>query len=79
MVLNKYYCFYQQHTTYFAGEGKRQTISDLSWVKYLMTVLTFTYLSFDNKTYTIDYLMKIGLMITSTNEMSSRIIEMTQK
>ncbi|WP_036879488.1 alpha-galactosidase [Xylanibacter oryzae] len=36
-------------------------------------------LSFDNKTYTGDYLMKIGLMITSTNEMSSRIIEMTQK
>lgn len=36
-------------------------------------------LPFDGQTYTGDYLMKIGLMITSTNDMSSRIIELIQK
>ena len=36
-------------------------------------------LSFDGKTFTGDYLMKIGLMVTGTNEMCSHIIEITQE
>ncbi len=36
-------------------------------------------LSYDGKAYTGDYLMKIGLMVTSTNGMNSRILELTRE